>query len=63
MKVITETRYCDGCGVGPQKGSTNVPYLGWLFIEARPQGIPGADARTADLCPACAHRVWTSIPQ
>lgn len=62
MRIVTETRYCDGCGVGPNRNATNVPYLGWVSIVTYPDGVPLAKPLMADLCSACAHRVWALIP-
>ena len=61
MKIISITRHCDGCGVGPNE-SGNVPYLGWVDIEVFPDGIPMAEPMKADLCGTCAKRVWANIP-
>lgn len=62
MRIVTETRYCDGCGVGPSTNATNVPYLGWVSITAYPEGIPLAKPMKADLCGPCSRRVWALIP-
>jgi hypothetical protein len=60
MKVIIETRYCDGCGRGPNP-SGNVPYLGWVFIDVPVQGTIGTANLTADLCHFCRVRVQEKI--
>lgn len=61
MRHIVEKITCDKCGCEDTTRSTNVPNLGWVFIDTAPQGIPLPTPIRVDLCPLCWHEVWGFI--
>lgn len=57
MRHVVEQVYCDKCGGTELNKSTNVPYLGWVFIDTHPQGVMIASPVKIDLCPPCFYEV------